>query len=175
MALTANNVVVGITGAVYAGATDATAPTGTDSTLTGFDNLGYVSTDGVSFTIDKSTNQIRAWQNADLVREVVTEGTVTYAFMLMESSQEVIEAYFGGTMTSGKIQVNATATGGKKSFVIDVVDGDKAIRHYVPSGEILSVDAQTIVNGDALMYGITITAYAVAGRSADVFYSEFEA
>jgi len=175
MALTANNVVVGITGAVYAGATDAAAPTGTDSTLTGFDNLGYVSTDGVSFTIDKSTNQIRAWQNADLVREVVTEGTVTYAFMLMESSQEVIEAYFGGTMTAGKIQVNATATGGKKSFVIDVVDGDKAIRHYVPSGEILSVDAQTIVNGDALMYGITITAYSVAGRSADVFYSEFEA
>jgi hypothetical protein len=175
MALTPDNVVVGITGAVYAGATDAAAPTGATSTLEAFTELGYVSSDGVSFTIDKSTNQIRAWQNADLVREVVTEGTVTYSFMLMESSQAVIEAYFGSTMTTGKVEVNATATGGKKSFVIDVVDGDKAIRHYVPSGEILSVDAQSIVNGDALMYGITITAYAVAGRSADVFYSEFEA
>ena len=175
MAVSPDNVVVGITGACYAGATTAAAPTSTTSTLTGFTELGYVSADGVSFSIDKSTNQIRAWQNSDLVREVVTEGTVTYAFMLMESNQAVIEAYFGGTMTDGKIQVDPNATGGKQSFVIDVVDGDKAIRHYVPSGEILSVDAQTVANGEALMYGITITAYAVEGRSADVFYSEFEA
>ena len=175
MALTPDNVVVGITGAVYAGATTATAPTATTSTLTEFTELGYVSADGVSFTQDKTTNQIRAWQNSDLVREVVTETTVTYSFMLMESNQAVIEAYFGGTMTDGKIQVNPSATGGKQSFVIDVVDGDKAIRHYIPTGEILSVDAQTIANGEALMYGITITAYASAGRSADVFYSEFEA
>lgn len=175
MAVSPDNVVVGITGAVYAGATTAAAPTATTSTLTGFTELGYVSADGVSFTQDKTTNQIRAWQNSDLVREVVTETTVTYSFMLMESNQAVIEAYFGGTMTDGKIQVNPSATGGKQSFVIDVVDGDKAIRHYIPTGEILSVDAQTIANGEALMYGITITAYASAGRSADVFYSEFEA
>ena len=175
MALTPDNVVVGITGAVYAGATTAAAPTATTSTLTGFTELGYVSADGVSFTMDKTTNQIRAWQNSDLVREVVTESTVTYSFMLMESNQAVIEAYFGGTMTDGKVLVNPNATGGKQSFVLDVVDGDKAIRHYIPTGEILSVDAQTIANGEALLYGITITAYASGGRSADVFYSEFEA
>jgi hypothetical protein len=174
MALTPDNVLVGITGAVYAGAIDAVAPTSTTSTLTAFTELGYVSSDGVSFTQDKTTNQIRAWQNSDLVREVVTEATVTYSFMLMESNQAVIEAYFGGTMTDGKIQVNPSNTGGKQSFVIDVVDGAKSIRHYIPTGEILSVDAQTIANGEALMYGITITAYASAGRSADVFYSEFE-
>jgi len=174
MALTADNVVVGITGKVYIGDTTATAPTASDSTLTGFTELGYVSADGVSFTIDKSTNQIRAWQNSDLVREVVTEGNVTYSFMLLESNQDVIEAYFGGSMVDGKIEVNPSATGGKKSFVIDVVDNDKAIRHYVPTGEILSVEAQTIQNGEALMYGVTVTAYATSGRHADVFYSEFE-
>jgi hypothetical protein len=57
---------------------------------------------------------------------------------------------------------------------LDVVDGDKAIRHYIPSGEVLAVEAQTIQNGEAVMYGVTITAYASAGRVADVFYSEFE-
>lgn len=174
MALTADNVVVGITGKVYIGETTAAAPTASDSTLTGFTELGYVSADGVSFTIDKSTNQIRAWQNSDLVREVVTEGNVTYSFMLLESNQDVVEAYFGAAMVDGKIQVNPTATGGKKSFVIDVVDNAKAIRHYVPMGEILSVEAQTIQNGEALMYGVTVTAYVDNGRTADVFYSEFE-
>jgi hypothetical protein len=174
MALNADNVVVGITGKVYVGPTTATAPTSTTATLTGFTDLGYCSEDGVEFATERSTNQIRAWQNADLVREVVTEGTVTYAFTLLESTQEVIEAYFGGSLVDGKIEVNPGNTGGRKSFVIDVVDGAKAIRHYVPSGEILSVEAQTIQNGEALAYGMTVTAYASAGRSVDIYFSEFE-
>lgn len=175
MALTAENVVVGITGKVYVGATSATAPTSSTSTLTGFTELGYVSADGVTFTTDKSTNQIRAWQNADLVRESVTEATVTYGFMLLETTQEVLEAYFGGSLVGGKIAYNPNNTGGRKSFVIDVVDGAKAIRHYVPSGEILSVEAQTIQNGEAIGYGVTVTAYATDERVVDIFFSEFEA
>jgi hypothetical protein len=174
MALTADNVVVGRTGKVYAGPTTATAPTGSETVLTAFTELGYVSTDGVNYTTDKSTNQIRGWQNADLIREVITEGTATYEFTLMESSQEVIELYFGSAMVDGKIQANPTETGGVKSFVIDVVDGDKVIRHYIPRGEVLSVSEQAFVNGDAVMYGITVTAYVTEGRAADVFYSEFE-
>lgn len=174
MALTADNVVVGITGKVYVGATTATAPTSSASTLTGFTELGYVSADGVTFTNDRATNQIRAWQNADLVREIVTEGTVTYAFTLLETTEEVIEAYFGSAMVDGKIELVANATGGRKSFVIDVVDGDKGIRHYVPTGEILTIEAQQIQNGEAVAYGVTVTAYADEGRVADVFFSEFE-
>lgn len=176
MALTADNVVVGITGKVYVGATTVAAPTTSTSALNvGFTELGYVSADGVTFTVDKSTNDIRAWQNADLVRSVVTEGSVMYSFTLLETSQSVIEAYFGSTMTTGKIALNPTNTGGKKSFVVDVVDGAKSIRHYIPSGEIMSVEAQQIQNGEALAYGITITAYAKAGRSVDIFHSQFEA
>lgn len=174
MALNAENVVVGITGKVYVGATTAAAPTSSTSALTGFEDLGYVSEDGVEFGNDRSTNQIRAWQNADLVREIVTEGTVTYTFTLLETKQEVIEAYFGAPMIDGKIQVNPTSTGGRKSFVIDVIDAAKAIRHYVPAGEILSVEAQTIQNGEAVAYGLTVTAYVTEGRAADVFFSEFE-
>lgn len=175
MALTADNVVVGITGKVYIGATSATAPTSSSATLTGFTELGYVHSDGVSFTIDKSTNQIRAWQNADLVREVITEATATYTFSLLETTEDVIETYFGSAITAGKVELNPAATGGRKSFVIDVVDGDKVIRHYIPSGEILSVTEQKIANGEPISYGITVTAYASAGRSADIYYSEFEA
>jgi hypothetical protein len=174
MALTAENVVVGITGKVYVGPTTSTAPTSSTATLTGFSELGYVSADGVEFATDKSTNQIRAWQNADLVREVVTEGTVTYKVMLLETTEDVIEAYFGSPIVDGKVELNPTATGGRKSFVFDVIDGAKAIRHYVPSGEILAVEPQVIQNGEALAYGITVTAYASAGRTADIFYSEFE-
>jgi hypothetical protein len=94
---------------------------------------------------------------------------------LLETTEDVIEAYFGSTMTGGKIELNPGASGGRKSFVIDVVDDDKVIRHYIPSGEILAVEAQTYANGEPVMYGVTITAYANAGRSADIFFGEFEA
>lgn len=175
MALTADNVNVAVTGKVYVAPTTATAPTGSDSTLTGFTELGYVSADGITVTHDRSTSQIRAWQNSDLVREVTTEATTTYALMLLESNEDVIEAYFGATITGGKIQVNPSSTGGRKSWVIDVVDGADVIRHYIPTGEVTAVEAQTFANGEAIGYGITITAYVANDRVADVFYGAFEA
>ena len=174
MALSADSVVVGITGKCYVGATTAAAPTASTSTLTGFTELGYVSADGITHTLDKSTSQIRAWQDASLVREIVTEATETFSFSLLETNEAVLELYFGATMTNGKIEINPSATGGRKSFVIDVVDGYKAIRHYIPSGEVMAVEAQTIANGEAIMYGVTITAYATDGRTSDALFSEFE-
>ena len=174
MTTNADNVVVGITGAVYIGDTSATAPTSSTSSLTGFSDLGYVSNDGVTITPDKSSNAIRAWQNADLVREVVTESTLTYQFMLLETTQDTIEAYFGSAMVDGKVSVNPSDTGGKKSFVIDIVDGSKVVRHYIPTGEIMKVEAQAVKNGEAVGFGVTVTAYVADGRAADVFYSEFE-
>lgn len=174
MALSAENVVVGITGKVYVGATTAAAPTSSTDTLTGFTELGYVSADGVEFATDRTTNQIRAWQNADLVREIVTEATVTYTFMLMETNEDVLETYFGTAPVDGKISFSPALTGGRKSFVIDVVDGVKVIRHYIPSGEVLSLEAQQIQNGEAVGYGVTVTAYASDDRTVDIFFSEYE-
>lgn len=174
MAISADNVRVGTTGAVYVGPTSSTAPTGATSTLTGFTELGYVSADGVSETRDRSTNQIRAWQNADLVREVVTEATATFSFMLLETSLATIEAYYGVTVDQldGSVEVNPSATGGRKSFVIDLVDGADAIRTYIPTGEILSVGEQVYQNGEPVGYDVTITAYASNdGYSYKKFYS----
>ena len=174
MALTAENVNVAVTGKVYVAPTSATAPTASDSSLTGFTELGYVSADGIEVAHDRSTNQIRAWQNSDLVREVTTEATTTYKLTLLESNEDVIEAYFGASIVSGKIEVNPASTGGRKSWVIDVVDGSNVIRHYIPSGEVTAVESQTFANGEAIGYGITITAYASEGRVADAFYGAFE-
>lgn len=174
MTASAENVLVGITGAVYIGDVSATAPTSSTSALVGFADLGYVSADGVTITPDKSSNAIRAWQNADLVREVVTESTLTYQFMLLETTEDTIEAFFGSAMVDGKVELLPSNTGGQKSFVVDIVDGSKVIRHYIPTGEIMKVEAQTVKNGEAVGFGVTVTAYVADGRAADVFYSEFE-
>ena len=174
MALNADNVRVGTTGAVYVGPTSSTAPTGATSSLTGFTELGYVHADGVTETRDRSTNQIRAWQNADLLREVVTESTATFQFTLLETNLETLAAFYGSAVdvADGSVEINPAATGGRKSFVIDLVDGADAIRTYIPSGEILSVGEQVYQNGEAVGYDVTITAYASSdGYSFKKFYS----
>jgi len=170
MALTANNVVVGVTGAVYAGPTATAAPTSASSALAaGFVDLGYVSEDGVTITPDRSTASVRAWQNADLIRESVTESTLTYKFMLLESSAAVMATYFGTAAVSGKTAYSPSSTGGKQSFVIHIVDGATKHRHYIPVGEILSVEPLSVKNGEPVGYGVTVTAYATSGRCVDIF------
>lgn len=178
MAKTSENVRVATTGAIYWGPTTATAPTASDSTLTAFTELGYANSDGISFTTSRDTSDITAWQNAALVRKIITGSSVTYSFTLLETNAEVIEAFYGSAMVDGKVAFNPGKTGGRKSFVIDAIDvddaGDKIIRHYIPSGEIIEIGEQTFTSGDAIQYNITITAYEKDGRVVDILHSEFE-
>lgn len=160
MALDSDNVRVAVTGAVYVGPTTSAAPTSSSSALTGFTDLGYVSADGITETIDKTTSQIRAWQNGALVREVVSEGTYSMQLTFIETNQDVLELYFGSTITGGALDGDPTKSGGRKSFVLDVVDGSIVERTYIPAGEITAVGERTLASGEAIGYNVTITAYA---------------
>lgn len=178
MTTSATNVRVGTTGAIYVGATSAAAPTAATGSLTGFTELGYIHADGVTETRDRSTNQIRAWQNSDLVREVVTEATATFQFTLLETNAQTLALYYGIAVdtTDGSVEVNPAATGGRKSFVIDLIDSSDHVRTYIPTGEILSVGEQVYQNGEAVGYDVTITAYVSGdGFSFKKFYSALDA
>jgi len=160
MALNSANVRVAVTGAISVGPLDTEAPTDADSPLTGFDDLGYVSEDGVTETRDRSTEQLRAWQNADILREVVTEASMSYAARLVETKNETVELYYGTPVADdGSISIIPSRTGGRKSFVLDVIDGDDFIRAYIASGEVTEVGEQVYANGEAIGYEVTITAY----------------
>lgn len=163
MATNSANVRVAVTGEVLVGATTATAPTGTGGTTTGFNGLGYVSDDGVTETRDRSTNDIKAWQNGDTVRTVITDATLTYQFTLIETKKETVELYYGTTVTAsateGNFVVVPANTGGRKSFILDVVDGAELIRVYIPQGEVTEVGDRVYANGDPIGYDVTITAY----------------
>ena len=174
MATNAANVRSTVTGAIYFAPNGDNIPsTATEALHVSYSDLGYVSSDGIESTLDKSTNAVYAMQNADKVLERITEAGHTMSFTLLETTQAVVETYFGGTMVDGKIEVVPSATT-KGSFVIDIIDGDKAIRYVLPSAEVLSVEPQTFANGEPVSYGMTVTAFPVNGRTADVMFAEFE-
>jgi hypothetical protein len=181
MALDASNVGVAVTGAVSMGATTAAAPTGTGSALTGFTDLGYVSEDGVTESRDRSVDTIRAWQKGATVRTVSTDGTLTYSFTLLETKRETVELYYGATVTQGTSEgdfvIVPTNTGGRRSFVIDVIDGAELERVYIPEGEVTEVGDKVYANGEPIGYEVTVTAYdnATLGGSARVWATRLKA
>ena len=177
MALDSDLVRVAVTGAVYVAPTTTTGPTTSSSALdAGFIDLGYVSADGIAESIDRTTNQIRAWQNGSLVREVTSEGTYSVSMTFIETSEAVLELYYGTANDAGEFAIDPTSTGGRKSFVIDVVDGSTVERIYIPAGEITSLGERTLASGEAVGYEVTITAYADAGSTTVTkWFSSLEA
>jgi hypothetical protein len=163
VSLKAENVRVAVTGAVYNAPKTAERPaTATEALSADHKDLGYVGDGGVTETRDRSTNQIRAWQNGALVREPVTESTIRYNFILLETKKETIELYYGTKVAAdGSVKINPSKTGGRQSFVIDVIDEDDIIRIDIPDGEVTEVGDQVYVNGEAIGYEVTVTGYSI--------------
>lgn len=175
MPLDSSKVRVAVAGEVQVGLTTASAPSGTAGTLTGFSGLGYVSEDGVTETRERSSDTIKAWQNAATVRTIITDATLTFSFTLIETSKATVELYYGTTVTQavadGSFVVVPANTGGRKSFIIDVVDGTELLRTYIPQGEVTEVGDKVYASGEAIGYECTITAYpdTTLGGSAKVW------
>lgn len=175
MALTSDNVRVAVTGLVAVGPTSADAPTNSGSTLdTDLVDLGYVGESGVEENRERTTKDLKAWQNGAIVRTVVVDGKYTLKFTMIETTSATMETFYGSTVqdadaTDGRIDVVPTSTGGRKSWVVDVVDGSDAKRIYIAEGEVTEVGTVTYVNSDTIGYPITVTGYPVNGVSAQIW------
>lgn len=171
MALTAANVNVAITGAVYASeAGDTiTAPTTASSVLdTDFNDLGYIGEDGITEHYEEDVSEVKAWQGGAVVRQMISSSAATFAFTMIENKREVVELYHKGSLvesdgsTGWKINV-LTPEADRRKFVLDVVDGDDLLRIYIADGEVTQRGDITYVSDEAIGYPVTITAYPNSG------------
>lgn len=163
MALTSSEVRVAVSGELHFGLTSATAPTSTSAALTGFTGTGYISEDGVVENSEVTREQLRAWQNSATVRETVTEARQLYTFTLIQTNKANTELFYGATVTQttahGTYTISAAATAGRKSWVLDVVDGAQVKRIYVAEGELFKGGEISYANGAAIGYPCELVAY----------------
>lgn len=178
MALDATKVVVAVSGAVSYAPLATAAPIDASTALNvAFKDVGYIGEDGVTETRDRSTDDIKGWQNAATVRTVVTDSTLTYEFTMIETTIRTQTLAYGVTATSSSVLITAAATGGRQSFVIDVIDGPNLTRIYIPQGEVTEVGDTTYASGEPVSFPVTITAYpdTTLGASAKKFYTTLAA
>lgn len=178
MVLDATQVRVGITGQVYRAPLGSAAPTDATTALAAaYTGLGYVNEDGVTENWDDSVENIIAWQNATVVRSAVTESVGTLAFMLIQTNRAVLEAFHrGSTMTepsAGNFRIDVKPiTAAPATWVLDVVDGAKHYRLFVPNGEVTERGEVMYANGEPIGYPMTVTCYPDAAGTLMVKFSD---
>ena len=172
MALTASNVLVGVTGGVFFAPTGTALPTSPSASKNAaFLEVGYLTEDGITQSIGDTTTEIKAWQNADVVRRIQTDHSAQFKLVLMETNANTLAAYSGDNYSAGVEQVKGGVMP-RKAWILDVVDGSNLIRIVIPDGQITERGDIQYVNGDAITRPITIECYPDAsGVKAYIYYT----
>ncbi len=136
MAKNSDQVRVALTGSVSVAPYTGSLVLPTDPTAAlnaSFKDLGYTSTDGVTFNVGVEVEDIDVWQKQTPVRRVVTSRPSSLAFQLAQWNKDTFAVAFGGgtwtetTSGSNLWRYDPPADGdslAEYAVVIDFVDGD---------------------------------------------------
>lgn len=101
MAKDATKVRVALTGSVWVADEGATLPDDITVAPGGqFTDLGYTTEDGVTISIEQSTEDIPAWQSLEPLRVLVTAEPKGFNFTLRQLERTTFTTAFGGTVTT---------------------------------------------------------------------------
>ena len=157
------------TGAVAVAPLGTTMPTDAKSALaSAWDDSGYISEDGISVTVTRSTTPIRDWSKA-AIRNLLTEYSGSISLNFLQIDEFATERMFGSsnvtvtaaTSSAGeqiKISIGAELPP-REAWCFSMKDGDARIRVLVPNGQMTDVsqidfkpDAANIIGGTLATY-----------------------
>lgn len=157
----------------------ATGPTDATSALdAAFFDAGWCSDDGLTADVKESSKDIAAYGSFVPVRTIVTSSITTFKLTMLESNPVSAAVYHRKTLgsivpdASGAFDFS-TGTYSRQPLcgVFDIVDGTNHLRAYCPALEVTDRDSVDTKAGDAITYGVTLTAYPnSAGVAIHWFY-----
>lgn len=126
--------------------------------------VGYVSEDGVSKTVDRSTEKIKDW-NGDTVIVLTTDHSVVIKFTVLEAANAaLLKSIFG----EGNVKVEGnnitTIDNGDdlphNSWQWDIKGGaDSKIRLFAPDAQVTSVGDVNFVRSDVIKYELELECF----------------
>lgn len=160
---------VGVTGALRVAEVGTQIPTDFTTTYDPqiYTNLGYLSPDGVAINFDESTNDYIPWQEMTAIRRDITQAVKTVQVTLWQFTKHNAAMYFG--VPGGKVTINTDGSwyfdeGGvpefeHKQLIIDVVDGDKAMKLIMLDAQITERSGMTLQREEAIGLQLTFSGY----------------
>ena len=151
-------------GAIYVAPTGTTLPTDATTTLdAAFENLGYISEDGVTQNITRDSESIKAW-GGDTVLTSQTDFAETFSFRMIEALNLAAKMVtFGADNVTGTLATGVTVKTNAKelpaqSYVIEMVQNGHLVRKVIPNAKVTELGEIQYVDGQAVGYEPTITA-----------------
>lgn len=179
MAQSSDQIKVAAKGGLYLARYDdnPTLPTDVTSKLTGFNEVGYASTDGVTFTKSEETEDILVWQSKTAVRKIVTKRDFSAATQLVQWNRENVALAMGGGEWS-EPKPGVFRFDPPKDYdaltdwvaVIETVDGERIDRYVIEKCNITGdVETQAVANA-AQALPITLSALTPDGKDKPWYY-----
>lgn len=187
MGVNAQNVLVGapdqkVTGAILSGPLTTRLPTSAvDDIDPALKDSGYVSSDGVTLTPDRSTTDINDWSGA-LVRRLLESFNGTISWAHLEVNVQSLKNTFGDDHV---IETPATAEHGaqitvkigahqnpRKSWVFKMKDGNNRILITVPDGNVTGGDAITFAANAAITLPVELSTYPDEDGNSIYIYTD---
>ena len=167
-------------GAVFAAPVGTTLPTDATSALdAAFQELGYVSEDGVTNSNSPESETIKAW-GGDTVLTLLTSKDDTYAFTLLEVlNLNVLKLIYGEENVTGSLAEGITITANSKDLeehvvVIDMILRNNALKRVViPLAKVSEVGDITYSDSDAVGYETTL--FCAADNAGNTHYEYIKA
>jgi hypothetical protein len=145
-----------------------------------WDELGYVTTDGLTLTFGREVTEIYAMQSLEPVRVIATKVPKTVGFSLMqEGRSQLIMALGGGTFTTTgvapdivyKYEPPDASVIDERSMIVQMLDGTNEYRWYYKRCQNREGVEHKYVREDAATFPVSMQILAPTDESAP-FYLE---
>ncbi|MGQ4487352.1 phage tail protein [Streptomyces sp. 372A] len=132
-------------------------------------DLGYTSTDGVTFSKKDKLDPVETWQAVSPARFIYADRDLTLKFAMLQFNEDTLPFFMGGDTVS---EVNATENPGVYSYSVpdgpqfderalglEFHDGlDVTYRFVIPRGQVTATDDIKLARKAAASLGVTFTA-----------------
>jgi len=143
--------------------------------------IGAISTDGLTNGVEEDTEQFTPWGLTSPFRTVVTSSVRTFSFTAWEINRPIVRALQNRLEVDDlqpdldgivRYAESGTAEPDRRSWLIDVYDGQVWERFYIPEGEITERGEVTYQQGEMVGYEWTISTYPDSAGNL-VYHSYF--
>lgn len=154
--------------AVHVAPKGTTGPTGLAAPGVGFEELGWLSEDGVDLDRNEDVQEFKGWQGGKLLRKKITSVDDTFKFQCLEETALSLGLYYKGQAPAvtgvgaaavATITVTNQAVSDERAWVVDAFDGGVQKRYIISSGEVTSRATVGHKNSDMTIYEYTVTIY----------------
>lgn len=166
-------------GGIFAGDPDDTLPVDATTALgVDFDNLGLVSEDGLTNSIEVDSENIVEW-GGNTVLTIKTSRSETFAWTFIETNALVLSEVYGpqnvvvGAADALTVIHNADDLP-RRAYIFEILmTGNKVKRIVVPNGQITEIGDVVYVAGEAIGYEVTLSCFPdSAGNTVYEFIAE---